>query len=96
MKEKLILVCLCALFAMTVFGQCPDRELLSKRIIFLRDSSHISPDEQLKELLGHENRVQNCSYKDDSVHAFLLQRIGVMLLLPGGLFERLAVYKAFH
>ena len=78
MKEKSILVCLYALVGMVVCGQCPDRDLLWKRLIFLRDSSHISPEAQLKELLDYEGQVQNCSYKNDSVHAFLLQRIGVM------------------
>src|SRR5262249_26111786 len=34
--------------------------------------------EQLKQLLTYEALVQNCDYKNDSVHAFLLQRIGVI------------------
>jgi hypothetical protein len=77
-KRKITLVWLLALVATTVCGQCPDREQLFKRLIFLRDSSRISPGEQLKELLTYEGLTQNCNDKDDSVHALLFQRIGVM------------------
>ena len=63
--------------AIAISGQCPDRDSLEKRLLFLR-SSQISPDEQLRELLYYESMIKTCPYKNDSIHALLLQRIGVM------------------
>ena len=60
-----------------ISGQCPNRDSLEKRLLFLR-SSQISPDEQLKELLHYESMIRTCPYRNDSIHALLLQRIGVM------------------
>ncbi|MEP7107310.1 MAG: CHAT domain-containing tetratricopeptide repeat protein [Ferruginibacter sp.] len=57
-------------------GQCPDRGFLWHRIIFLRDTLKNAPEEQLVELLGYEKKIDQCSYKKDSTHALLLQRIG--------------------
>jgi CHAT domain-containing protein len=47
-------------------------------MIFLRDSSTASETNQLQELLNHESHLKNCSYQNDSTHAFLFQRIGFM------------------
>src|SRR6185436_13783888 len=59
-------------------GQCPDRTVLWQRIIYLKDSSTDETANKLIELLKYENAIQNCPYKYDSTHAYLLQRIGVM------------------
>jgi tetratricopeptide (TPR) repeat protein len=59
-------------------GQCPPKDSLWKRLIFLRDSSDISSAEQIKELQKYELSLDNCPYRNDSVHALLLQRIGVL------------------
>jgi len=64
------------LFFLSLHGQCPDKSWLWNRIIFLRDSSTVSPENQLAELLAYQNNIAKCSYRNDSVHAFLLQRIG--------------------
>jgi CHAT domain-containing protein len=61
-----------------LLGQCPDRTVLWKRIVYLKDSSAIDISDKLKELLQYEKAIQNCPYKFDSTHAYLLQRIGVM------------------
>ena len=61
---------------MSLFAQCPDKGFLWNRLVFLRDSSVSSFAEQLKELMTYENIVKSCPYNIDSVHSFLLQRIG--------------------
>lgn len=74
--KVLIPVCIHLLFPVFSFGQCPDRARVWKRLIFLRDSSTLSPSEKLKELLYYEDRIKSCVYQFDSTHALLLQRIG--------------------
>jgi len=57
-------------------AQCPDRNFLWHRIIYLRDSSKIPLADQRKELVGYLNKISNCPHKNDSTQALLLQRIG--------------------
>jgi tetratricopeptide (TPR) repeat protein len=58
-------------------GQCPDRDVLWNRLVFLRDSSTtLSPADKLNELLSFETKIKDCPYKFDSTHALLMQRIG--------------------
>jgi len=74
------LVCFCALYSTFLSAQCVDRKVLWDRIIYLKDSSKSTTDQQLSELLQYEKRIQTCPYRFDSTHAYLLQRIGVMYL----------------
>jgi tetratricopeptide (TPR) repeat protein len=78
LKKILVLSILTIFFRISVGAQCPDRDSLWKRLFFLRISSNIPPDEQLKELLGYEAALKKCSYSDDSNYALVLQRIGVI------------------
>ncbi|HEX4849766.1 MAG TPA: tetratricopeptide repeat protein, partial [Puia sp.] len=57
-------------------GNCPDRDSLWKKLIYLRDSSTATPASQLQELLQYEKDIQGCPDAADSTHALLLQRIG--------------------
>ncbi len=57
-------------------SQCPDRDVLWKRLVFLRDSSTLSLTDRLHEMLSYEAKIKGCSYKFDSTHALLMQRIG--------------------
>lgn len=75
MKKGLLFITI-LLFHINLHGQCPDKHFLWQRIVYLRDSSKIAPDKQLTELLSYEKEMFNCSYRNDSTHAFLLQRIG--------------------
>lgn len=64
-----------------MYGQCPASDSLWNRINFLSAASaeYKKPDEfktQLKELLGYESAVKNCTSLADSSYALLLQRIG--------------------
>jgi CHAT domain-containing protein len=74
------LLCLLSglIFYGAISGQCPDGGVLWKRIIFLKDSTHIPAKEQLAELLPYAGRMESCPYRYDSTHALLLQRIGAL------------------
>ena len=74
--KVLIPVCIGLLFYGFTFGQCPDRDSLWKKLVFLRDSSTLSSSEKLKELLYYKDLIKSCAYRFDSTHALLLQRIG--------------------
>lgn len=83
MKKFCVLIVLNTFITLVLSGQCPDRDFLWKRLVYIRDSSSLisSSSEQLRELLGYESAITNCTYQYDSTHALLLQRIGVLYLL---------------
>ena len=78
MGRSLTLLTICAtLFSLTLSGQCPDRDSLWKRLNYIKDPSHGVPwTDQLKELKSYEVRMKDCPYRNDSTHAYLLQRLG--------------------
>lgn len=77
MRKKVYFLVSCVLlFAASLWGQCPGKDVMKKRILYLRDSLKPPPQEQLKELLGYVDKMNNCPYKNDSTHVFLLGRIG--------------------
>jgi CHAT domain-containing protein len=78
LKKIFILSSVGILSAIFLMGQCPNKDSLWKRLIFLRTATDISSDEQLKELLRYEQAIKNCPYKEDTTNALLLQRIGVI------------------
>jgi tetratricopeptide (TPR) repeat protein len=82
LKKILLLGSFGSFSAMAVFGQCPNRDSLEKRLILLRNSQ-IAPSEQLKELLVYDSLIKRCPYRSDSIHALLVQRIGVMFFKQG-------------
>jgi len=61
-------------------GQCPGQKILWNRILYLRDSAKPPPAQQVKELSGYLDGMTACPYRNDSTHAFLLQRMGVLHL----------------
>jgi len=70
---------LCCLFLQTgyLFGQCPDRAALWKRLEFFRDSGMVPEADQLKVLLPTLDSMKKCHFQNDSTYVFLLQRIGI-------------------
>ena len=83
-NKRLFLIIYCLLQVLLLSGQCPERQPLYQRIIYLRDSSGSVPAAQkLKELLGYESQLKKCGYPADSVHALLLQRIGAAYYAVG-------------
>jgi CHAT domain-containing protein len=94
MSNRIYIVIYCLLFLGTfVSGQCPERNILLKRMSYPIDST--KTQEQLAELLPYVDSMNACPYKNDSVHAFLLRRIGGLYLLQGDYLKGLNYYKQF-
>jgi len=68
------------MFKLSLSGQCPDKQFLWHRIIYLRDSTKIPAKDQLAELFQYLE-IKNCPYQTDSTYALLLQRIGWLFSL---------------
>jgi CHAT domain-containing protein len=80
-KKLLFVTIIYLLNSSALSGQCPDRALLWKRLVYLRDSSSSIPNgKQLSELSKYERDVKACPDEVDSTYAFLLLRIGVCYL----------------
>ena len=76
MKKKVILLISAVLFIYTSQAQCPARENLQQGIDKIYFSKTLSPTEQLGPLSAYLDTIRNCSYKNDSTHAYLLRVIG--------------------
>jgi CHAT domain-containing protein len=74
-KRCIFLVNFIFFFVVSLCGQCPDRDSLRKRIIYLKDSIKLFPKKQLPELLGYLDKMKQCPYRNDSTHIFLLRKI---------------------
>ena len=74
-SKTIILIGLFILNLKSLSGQCPGSDFVLKRISYIQDSSNLSPDDQIKELLSFESKLANCSLAD-SVRVQLLQRLG--------------------
>lgn len=68
-------------FKTTALGQCQSQGFVWNRIIYLRDSSNLSPGKQKEELVKYLAQMGNCPYKNDSTNILLLQRIGWLSFL---------------
>ena len=75
MKQTAFIIACFILFTTFLNGQCPDRDILWRRIIYVRDSSKLSPKEQLPELLGYLGKMNTCAYRNDTTHVTLLLAI---------------------
>ncbi|HWK05136.1 MAG TPA: CHAT domain-containing tetratricopeptide repeat protein [Puia sp.] len=81
-RSIVLLIAHIVLFSLTLSGQCPDRDSLWKRLIYLKNSANAVPwTEQLKELKNYEAGMKSCPYRNDSTHAFLLQRMGAIYFI---------------
>jgi CHAT domain-containing protein len=78
MHKRLLIITLLIQISTTLSAQCPDRAFLFHRIVWLRDSSSVSATDQLKELNMYLGKINGCSYQNDSTHAMLIARIGVL------------------
>ena len=90
-RKYYILIGLALSSVLTLVAQCPDRNSLWKRLLFLRDSAELAPApaKQLEELLKYEDAMANCVYRFDSTHSLLLQRLGVLYFSQGEYTEAL-------
>jgi CHAT domain-containing protein/tetratricopeptide (TPR) repeat protein len=76
MKKRFRFLLSCAmLFTALLQGQCPQRDTLRKRVLYLKDILKSPLQDQLKELLAYADKMNDCAYKNDSTHVFLLGRI---------------------
>jgi len=79
-KKKMYRYCLFFFYLQLSFtslsGQCPDRDFLWHRIIYLRDSTSTPAKTQLLELSGYLAKFSACKDPIDSTYALLLRRIG--------------------
>ena len=66
------------MFSADLSAQCPDRGVLWKRIVYLRDSSSVPPVLQLTELSSKLNDIKKCPDSYDSTYALLLLRVGAL------------------
>lgn len=74
-KKRIILVSYILAFAISLSGQCPNRDLLWKRLMYLKDAAKLPPATERSELFGYLEHIENCPYKYDSTHAYILRRI---------------------
>lgn len=90
--RNILFITFAQFLATTLSGQCPDKVLLWKRIVAMRDAVEVvSPQDQLKELLESEQQVKKCSDNRDSVYALLISRIGALYSNAGD-FDRAIAY----
>jgi CHAT domain-containing protein len=91
-KGIFILIVFLLFLKVSIRGQCPDRDSLYKHLNYLRDSSKLSPKEQLAVLSGYLDKMNTCPYKNDSTHAFLLRRIGYLYFLQNDFLKAVPYY----
>ncbi|PWT78156.1 MAG: hypothetical protein C5B59_02380 [Bacteroidetes bacterium] len=77
-----ILLSLFLSYALAISGQCPDKDSLWHRLVYLRDSSHKPNKEVQSELIGWLEKMSHCP-KNDSTYCFLLRRIGMTYYSQG-------------
>jgi len=75
-KKSLFILFYSLLTGITACAQCINSDSLWRRLIYLRDSSANSPQQDLQELLHYKGRAEQCTLKNDTSYALLLQRIG--------------------
>ncbi|MDI3319167.1 CHAT domain-containing protein [Pinibacter soli] len=59
-------------------AQCPDKDVLFKRVLYVRDSVKGYSEGCMKELLQYKTSINKCVYKEDTTHANLLLTLGLM------------------
>ncbi|MEO6915440.1 MAG: CHAT domain-containing tetratricopeptide repeat protein [Chitinophagaceae bacterium] len=91
MLRKLLTTTLVFLACIACQSQCPVQSDLWSRLNYLAaNSSDLTPAQintQLQELKTFETLIVACNYRNDSTHALLLQRIGVMYFKQNNFWE---------
>src|SRR5690242_7814452 len=75
MTRKVFLILSFCLLGWSLAGQCPDRDSLLRRLLWIKDSSTDLPAQKLSTLLNYVRIVDECPDKYDSVNAFLSKLI---------------------
>jgi len=71
---------LLGIYQKPLWSQCPDRISIATRLTALKIAG-INNGDQLKELKGYLPLIEKCPVKNDTVQAYLLQRIGALYSL---------------
>ena len=96
MGNRIYTVIYCLLILGTsVSGQCPEKNILWKRMSYLRDSTKLSSQEELTALLPYVDSMKACSNKNDSVHARLFRRIGYLYYIQTDFIKALEYYGEY-
>lgn len=74
-------------------AQCPDRDVLFKRAVYLRDSVKVYSEDYMQELLQYKASINKCAYKGDTTHANLLLTLGIMYSRRGDFLNAVASAK---
>ncbi len=78
-------------------SQCPPRDVLRKRMAYLRETSTISTTEKLAELESYLAKINGCPYRNDSTHASLMMLMGGLYNQKGNYLEAVRYRKqAIH
>jgi tetratricopeptide (TPR) repeat protein len=95
MIKHLFLLFTCFLYeTFSLFGQCtPDRNGAWNHILDIIDSQKISYKEKTVVLLGDLEKMNNCPYKNDSTHAFLLQIIAEAYFRQSDFLNAVSFYR---
>ncbi len=96
-KKIFILISYCLIFVISLQGQCPDRDVLWKRLTYL-DTTYLwysksPPKKELVALLGYLDKMNRCNYQNDSTYALLLRRIARIYLLGGDFLKTIKYYQ---
>lgn len=76
MQKNIILLIYClGIFLSSIHAQCLTEKDLRKRINYYNDNPHLPSKKILAELEPFLANINNCPYKNDSTHVFLLRRI---------------------
>ena len=89
------IICWVNLLVLSASAQCPDKTVLLKRMNYHRDSTKLSSQKQLSELLPYLARMSDCFYKNDSIHALLYKRIGSLYYQEDDYVNALKYYPQF-
>ena len=75
----LILLSFACMGIRSLSGQCPDRDLIWRRMAALQNSASTPVNTRLKELLQYDSAIRNCPpVRNDTTYSLLLKRIGVL------------------
>jgi len=74
-RKIILLICYFWLSLSSIHGQCLTEKVLQSRINYYNYNPHFPSKKILAELEPYLANINNCPYKNDSTHVFLLRRI---------------------
>jgi CHAT domain-containing protein len=77
-KRSFLLIVNTLLFFLSLSGQCPGRDSIWKKLLYLRSAGNIPLNEKLNELSGYEAKIKGYTCPGDSIQPFLLALMGVV------------------